>query len=622
MVLSLYHDSPASESLSQRFADDDVLKRLQSLDSRVERKGLESLDPRKNKLIPLGTEIDARGKVTKNCYGVFHLSWRAQKDGDWPERVALELGEIQEAIREKHKTRLRYVVWAGMGGSAEDKTMYTAAGMLKKGPRLYVLDSTDPGKLKSILADMQKRGKQSLAEALKSTLVVGQALGMTSYEPVVNLEKLYNLYQKHKVDSRPNFIYMTLPGSLLDRFASARGYRRVDLQLDGGNTTAGRHSSPLTRGSLYPLGLAGTDLRAWIDGASLSGQQIQTAWRLSAFLQAQGEAGRDKVTLLLPKEWEGASIWTKQDFEESLGKSESIGMKIVVGEKPRLADLRAPKEKGQDRVFLAVRAKGKEGPDAKKVQALRRAGYPVAALAFPLKSQLSSYMQFMHYCVFGLGYLRNMNFVTQPSVELYKAITGKLHDEARKAGGIRKTAAWAKFTGPAHTMKYRGGLTLYCPFGSSLTGKSAPECYANLVKRLVEEGRIDHAELTLFADIKYSPAGRQARKSLEKAADVAFRSRLKMPVDVYEGPAMNHSYHEMIIGHGRCFSTVVLPEKAESIPAAGYDAEYHTAQFLATQLALTERGRTVVAIMPRDLEPPSLAALDEFFRQVAGHWKS
>ena len=36
---------------------------------------------------------------------------------------------------------------------------------------------------------------------------------------VVNLEKLYGLYEKHRIDSRPNFIYMTLPGSLLDQFA-------------------------------------------------------------------------------------------------------------------------------------------------------------------------------------------------------------------------------------------------------------------------------------------------------------------------------------------------------------------------------------------------------------------
>jgi hypothetical protein len=92
---------------------------------------------------------------------------------------------------------------------------------------------------------------------------------------------------------------------------------------------------------------------------------------------------------------------------------------------------------------------------------------------------------------------------------------------------------------------------------------------------------------------------------------------MRMPVDVYEGPAMNHSYHEMIIGHGRSFSTVLLSMKEETLAAAGYTSAYHRAQFLATQMALAERGRAVVAITLEDLGETSLKALDEFFRQVA-----
>jgi hypothetical protein len=90
-----------------------------------------------------------------------------------------------------------------------------------------------------------------------------------------------------------------------------------------------------------------------------------------------------------------------------------------------------------------------------------------------------------------------------------------------------------------------------------------------------------------------------------------------MPVDLYEGPAMNHSYHEMIIGHGRCFSTVLLSEKAAKIPEAKYTADYHRAQFLATQMALEQRGRIVVALTLKSLEEPALDALDAFFGEVA-----
>ena len=621
MHLSLYRDEPSSEAHFQAFLKQNVYSRLQALDSRARRKGLEALDS-SIPLVAIGAEVDAEGRVTKNGYGVFHLSWRAQEHPEWAAQVNSELEEIRRRIKAGHGCGLRFLVWAGMGGSAEDKSMYNAVGLLRKGPRVYVLDSTDPAKLKAILQDMQRRSRLSLAAVLKSTLVVGMAMGMTSYEPVVNLEKLHALYEKHRIDSRPNFIYMTLPGSLLDRFACPRGYRRVELQLDGGNSTAGRHSAPLTRGSLYPLGLAGLDLRAWSSGAFLAQEQVESAWRLASFLQSQQQAGRDKVTLLLPKPWEGAALWTKQDFEESLGKSEQTGIKIVIGEKPKLVNYLPPKDPRQQRVFLAVQVKGLSGPERQKVSLLRRRGYPVAVLTLPKGSPLSAYMQFVHYCVFGLGYLRNMNFVTQPSVELYKAITGRIHAEAEKAGGVEKCSAWNELRDPAVSVRFGGRLTLCYPHMASAAGPrshDAAALYAALLHKQAASGQVEYGELTFFGDTRYSPAGRAVRKYLDRAAEVVFRSLLKMPVDVYEGPAMNHSYHEMIIGHGRCFSTVLLSEKAEALPEIGYGPGYHVAQFLATQAALAERGRPVVAIVLADLESATLECLEDFFRRVAEH---
>ena len=145
--------------------------------------------------------------------------------------------------------------------------------------------------------------------------------------------------------------------------------------------------------------------------------------------------------------------------------------------------------------------------------------------------------------------------------------------------------------------------------------------YASLVQRLAASRRMEYGELTFFGDTRYCPRGRLLRRSLDRAAERLFRSRLRMPVDVYEGPAMNHSYHEMIIGHGKCLSTVLFSEKQEQIAAAGYGAEYHSAQFLSTKLALEQRGRPVVAIVLKDLSDRSLAALDEFFRLAANRVK-
>ena len=618
--LALFNDSPSSASLAAGFERDRILSRLQALDSKARRKGLEALDPARNPLIGVGMEIDPAGRVTKNGYGVFRLGWLAARRNGWAAAIHGELDEIAAALRRRHRTRIRFLIWAGMGGSAEDKAMYQACGLLKKGPRLYILDSTDPAKLKAILADMTKRSKGSLTDALKSSLVVGMAMGMTSYEPVVNLEKLARLYERHGVDSRPNFLSMTLPGSLLDQFAAPRLYRRVELQPDGANTTAGRHSSPLTRGSLYPLALAGVDLDAWIEGAALDALQIHTAWALSAFLHSHGLAGRDKVTLLLSGSLAGAAIWTKQDFEESLGKSNDLGIKIVIGEEPRLADCRPAKDPLQDRVFLIFERQGEPALERQKLALLKRAGYPVAVVTLPRLAPLSRYMQFIHYAVFGVAWLRRMNFVTQPSVELYKSITNRLHQNALFQGGIEKCDEWRRMKESIRQVKWRGGVTLHydrMPCGVEAGPRDAATAFASFLKQLSDCRLVEYGELTFFGDTRYSPGGKAIRKILDRAAAGVFRARLKMPCDVYEGPAMNHSYHEMIIGHGRCLSTVILPWKAESIPEAAYTADYHRAQFLATQMALEQRVRLVLAITIKDLSGASLKALAEFFHAAA-----
>jgi hypothetical protein len=330
----------------------------------------------------------------------------------------------------------------------------------------------------------------------------------------------------------------------------------------------------------------------------------------------QGEAGRDKVTLTLPKPWAGAALWTKQDFEESLGKSEDIGLKIVIQEKIKLANYRSAKDPEQDRAFVCVQIRGTPSLDAPKIALLRRTGYALAALTLPAETPLSRYMQFVHYTVCGLGVLRQMNFVTQPSVELYKSITSRVYAEAQKYGGVANSRAWQTMSRSSRRAAWRGALHLfYDQIGLDPDTADAPSIYASLIRQLAAGRKIEYAELTFFGDMRYCPRGRMVRKSLDRAAERLFRSKLCMPVDVYEGPAMNHSYHEMIIGHGKCFSTVLFSEKQEQ------DSGYHWAQFLSTKLALEERGRPVVAIVLKDLSDKSLAVLDEFFRQAGNSVK-
>jgi hypothetical protein len=152
VLLSLYQDKPSSSSVAEGFETQNVLEKVKALDSRARRKGLGSLDPSRNRLIGLGMELDDDGRVTKNAYGVLNLSWQAERHPEWADMVQHELAEIKQRIRDVHGKPLRFLIWTGMGGSAEDKSMYNAVGLLKRGPKVYVLDSTDPAKLKNILS--------------------------------------------------------------------------------------------------------------------------------------------------------------------------------------------------------------------------------------------------------------------------------------------------------------------------------------------------------------------------------------------------------------------------------------------------------------------------------------
>ncbi|MCC6393736.1 MAG: hypothetical protein IT167_24270 [Bryobacterales bacterium] len=90
--LKLFHDNPDSSAAYAEFEKQHVLERVKALDAKARRKGLAELDPGRNPLIALGMEVNGEGKVTKNSYGVFHLSWMAGQHEEWPAEVERQVG--------------------------------------------------------------------------------------------------------------------------------------------------------------------------------------------------------------------------------------------------------------------------------------------------------------------------------------------------------------------------------------------------------------------------------------------------------------------------------------------------------------------------------------------------
>ena len=508
MHLALYRDEPSSRVHFDRFVDNSLLDRLKALNSKARRKGLASLDPERNPLIGLGMEISGR-RVLRSGYGVFHLAWQAREHPELPETVASELDQIRLAVRKAHGVPLRNAIWVGGGAAAEEKLAYSAAGLLKRGPRCYVLESASSLRLSAILDELASRARAPLAAALKSTLVAAS--------PAENVDLLAAVYQRCRVDMRSNLVRVKAPADVL----------------------AGWHCAPLGRSSLYALGLAKVDLRSWIEGTFLTEDEVHTAWLLSAFVHAQGVHGRDKITLLLPKAWAGAAGWTRRDFEECCGACEAPGLTIVIDEPVRLANYRPPKDALQDRLFLVVQVKGAGGLSGEKLALLRRSGYPLAVLTLERGSPLSKYMQVVHYAAFGLAWLRGVNFVGQSGV-------------GRPAAGIDPSplrVEWARGV----TVQFN---SLPMERRQELSGLDAASAYAAFLRKRAGDGRLDFAELAALGDIRYTASGRALRKCLEHAAEKIFRSVFKIPAAVREGT-----------GNGRAFSTAIQLENECEIRA-------------------------------------------------------
>src|SRR5207237_5966578 len=95
---------------------------------------------------------------------------------------------------------------------------------------------------------------------------------------------------------------------------------------------------------------------------------------LGAFFGSAANAGRDKLTVVLPPSLRTLGLWIEQLVAESTGKHGKGALPVV--DEP----LGRPEEYGADRCFVAV-ATERDAPDADRVSALEGAGHPVLRLS-------------------------------------------------------------------------------------------------------------------------------------------------------------------------------------------------------------------------------------------------
>jgi glucose-6-phosphate isomerase len=497
---------------------------------------------------------------------------------DWVDGVARALDDPAaltgvEKLAASLAASADHVVWSGMGGSVGTVHALKGAGLLDGSvAAIHPLDSTDPGALNRVLA--------AISGDLDRTVMVGVSMGMTSEEPVTHLEWFDGLLRERAVAQPERHVTaMTLPGSSLDQFATARGMRRVDLQLDGGSHTPGRMSAPATRVFLLPaaLALGGAGLRGVLErcqaeaclsrGLEAAGRDALAARdpfvRLAAWLDAQLAAGRDMLLLDLPARWRALGPWVEQVVEESLGKG-GRGLLVFPGQ-----DLAAAAGWPDRHAVLRVDEGGGTPLDPARPSATLRLdgtadlpGRLAVAARFFLGWDLAVAL---------LGSLLGITFAGQPAVEAYK----------RHARELR--LAEGPLPEPAPD--------LAIPDGPG----DAAGVLAGALRSALEGDRLAYLDLTINADPDEPAWGPVRAEALRLGNRV-----LRRPVKLRWGPRDYHSTEQSETdGPPGVLSLRVLVRRTEAVAAGDYSSRFLHAQALGTVRAMREAGR-----------PPLLAALE------------
>lgn len=313
-----------------------------------------------------GAEADAlvERDAVRRLFEADHTLWR--KD---PTEIADRLGWVAvvrevldelDALRDRCApltTGIDDVLVMGMGGSSLFPEVLARTFPGADGPRIHVLDSTDP----AAVAD------------IGNMCVPARTLHLASSKSGSTIETRSHLEWAWARSGDPDrFAVITDPGSELAALARERGFADV---FENRPDIGGRYSA-LSLFGIVPGLLAGVDveglLQGGLDALAECDPRVEPtdnpALALAAVLAAGVRTGRDKATFVLPAEVASLGLWVEQLLAESLGK-EGTGIVPIVGEA-----LGAPDVYGDDRVFLA--APGHEASMAP----LAAAGHPILEL--------------------------------------------------------------------------------------------------------------------------------------------------------------------------------------------------------------------------------------------------
>ena len=329
---------------------------------------------------------------------------------------ATRIRTLADSIRAE---RLTDVVLMGMGGSSlAPEVLRQVLGVAPGYPRFRMLDSVDPDAVRS-----------AFENAATSLFILASKSGTTIEPNVMAAEAQRRLTAAGVPRWATHFVAITDEHTALHQRARAEGFREIFVNP---SDIGGRYSA-LSLFGMVPAALMGADVEALLAAA----RQMETACRdtnvrenpglaLGAFMAAGAEAGRDKLTLMLPKPLASLGLWVEQLVAESTGK-QGKGIVPITGQAPR-------GESSSDQVFVSVKLSGQSPEWA--IEAMREMRIPLFELDVPDDVSIGAEFLRWEVATATAGLLMGINPFDEPNVQQAKDATRALLDTYRSTGRL------------------------------------------------------------------------------------------------------------------------------------------------------------------------------------------
>jgi len=257
-------------------------------------------EPLRGELVAAAAAWDALNN-TARLWAKDASLWTSAGENKWlgwlsaPQDLARELPSLHAFGGEVRGEGLRHVLLLGMGGSSLcPEVLSETFGQLPGGPRVHVLDSTDPVQVAAVDASVD----------LARTLVIVSSKSGSTLEPNI----FYAYFHQRMVETvgaanaGRHFVAITDPSSKLDTVAARDSFRRT---FAGVPSIGGRYSALSPFGSV-PAAAMGLDLDRWRASAAAMADACRAdrpalqnpGVSLGLLLGSCAVRGIDKLTLI------------------------------------------------------------------------------------------------------------------------------------------------------------------------------------------------------------------------------------------------------------------------------------------------------------------------------------